>query len=398
MIEIVFWFSVVLVVYTYVAFPILLYVRPAICRKPLKEMEYSTAVSVIIAAYNEADVIGDRIENILSLDYPTELVDIIVASDGSDDETEAIVARQPHDRVRLLSLSRQGKASALNAAVTIATGELLVFTDANTRFRADTLRNLVGPFSDPEVGGVAGNQVYERNDQPSPSADGECARWNFDRRQEQWQSAAGSVTSATGSIYAIRRELFSPIPTDAMDDFFVSTGVVAQGFRLVFAVHALSFEAVAVTGDIEFSRKVRVITQGLRAVWYRRNLLNPLRYGFYSVQLATHKVLRRLMVFPLILIFATNVLLWPTGLIYQVGMAAQCALYGAAIIGAVAQGAGHHRARVFSLAYYFCMVNLAALLAVVRLLGGQKIRGWEPERHGCSQAARPSSRTVESTP
>jgi cellulose synthase/poly-beta-1,6-N-acetylglucosamine synthase-like glycosyltransferase len=255
-----------------------------------------------------------------------------------------------------------------------------VFTDANTVFAGNALRALVSPFCDPQVGGVAGNQVYLRGETPSSTADGECWYWSFDRLLKEYQSRAGNVVSATGAIYAIRRSLFQPIPGDAMDDFMVSTGVIAQGRRLVFAADALAYEAVAVQADIEYGRKLRIIAQGLRAVQLRRRLLNPWRHGFYAVQLLWHKVLRRLMVIPLLVLLMTSPMMWTTGLFYQAAVVSQGLFYSLSLAGFVLRGTHLGRSKVFAVPFYFCLVNFAALVSLWNMLAGRRVRNWEPNR------------------
>jgi glycosyltransferase involved in cell wall biosynthesis len=217
---------------------------------------------MVIVAHNEAAHIGAKLENILSLDYPHDRFDVVVASDGSNDETETIVRGYADRKVKLLSLPRQGKIPALNAAVAAATGEVLVFSDANSMYAPDALRALVRPLADPHVGGVAGDQRYFK--ERGGASAGEHTYWNFDRMLKQAQSAAGNVISATGAIYAVRRSLFRTVPSGVTDDFAVSTAVIAQGYRLVFASDAAAYEPAAKASGIEFGRKTRVMTRGLR--------------------------------------------------------------------------------------------------------------------------------------
>src|SRR5688500_17660944 len=155
-----FWSSVALIVYTYAVFPILVYLRGWLFRRPYKAADISPSVSMIIAAHNEVRSIGAKIDNILSLDYPRSSLEVVVASDGSNDGTDTIVRGYADQAVKVLSLPRQGKAPALNAAVAASTGDILVFSDANSMYAPDAIRALVRPFADAEVGGVAGNQCY----------------------------------------------------------------------------------------------------------------------------------------------------------------------------------------------------------------------------------------------
>lgn len=376
-----FWGSVLLILYTYVLFPLLVLLRGLWFRKPYRRADITPRVSLLIAAHNEAKTIGAKLENILALDYPRDCLEIIIASDGSTDGTGAVVQQYAQRGVRLLDLPRLGKAPVLNAAAATANGQILVFSDANSMFAPDAIRELVRPFADPEVGGVAGNQRYLRQ-----GADGgEKSYWRFDRRLKQYQSEAGNAISATGAIYAIRRRLFEPIPGGVTDDFYTSTGVLVQGYRLVFAPDAVAYEPVAASSGREFERKVRVITRGLQAVILRRTLLNPFRHGFYALQLFSHKVLRRLMVFPLALIALLSPMLWKRGPLYKVFTLAQAAFYGLALSYLPLKKTRLGRTKLLTLPFYFCMVNVACFRAVLNLLRGRRIERWEPRREPTSQ-------------
>jgi cellulose synthase/poly-beta-1,6-N-acetylglucosamine synthase-like glycosyltransferase len=376
----VFWGALALIAYTYLIFPILLALRGMVWRRPVQVADIEPTVSMIIAAYNEADTIAAKIENLLALDYPPDRLEVVIASDGSDDDTVAVASRYASERIRVLDLPRLGKAGALNEAVRASRGEILVFSDANSMYAPDAIRALVRPFADPTVGGVAGNQRYLSGKDAGQTGAGERSYWSFDRLLKRTQSRAGNTISATGAIYAIRRTLFQPVPEGVTDDFVTSTRVIAQGYRLVFAPDAVAYEPVAHSSDIEFGRKVRVITRGLRGVLVMRELLNPLRHGFYAVQLLTHKVLRRLMFAPLLALLAANFFLWDEGLFYRLTLLAQLGFYGSALLGWVWQGTRWGRLKVFAIPFYFCVVYAAALLATWNVLRGQRITRWTPQR------------------
>jgi len=375
-----FWIVLGVIVYTLIGFPALLLARAYFRPRPYHCDDITPAISVLIAAHNEATCIEARIENLLTQDYPRECIEVIVASDGSDDGTNEIVERYTDQGVRLLALPRQGKIAALNQAEQVATGDILVFSDANTSFARNALRALVAPFADPQIGGVAGNQIYQKGATTGAAADGERAYWNFDRLLKWAQSAGGNVTSATGAIYAIRRSLYRPIPPGVTDDFVASAAVIAQGYRLVFAADAVAREPVASAGSKEFRRKVRVITQGLRAVWVMRELLNPVRYGFYAWQLFSHKVLRRLIVVPLLLLAILSPLVWNAGLFYQALTMVQAVVYGCGLLGLIFSYTRLSRVRALAIPFYFCMVNFAALCALFKTMGGGRIEHWQPQR------------------
>ncbi len=371
------WLAAALIGWTYVGFPLTVLARARLRPRPIAaDAAYEPTITIVIAAYDEGSVIGAKLENALGLDYPADRLDIVVASDGSTDDTERVVASFADRGVRLLRLPRSGKATALNAAVAEATGELLVFTDANSVFEVGALRALVGPFADPHVGGVAGDQRYVTG--PVEEGAGERQYWDLDRRLKVAESEGGSVISATGAIYAIRRDLFRPIPPGVTDDFTTSTLVIEAGRRLVFAPDAIAYERVAPAGRDEFERKVRIMTRGLRAVGERRALLDSRRHGFYAVQLATHKVLRRLMFVPLLAIAVTSPLLWPAGWLYRLATLAQAAFYGIAAVGLVAGDRGVARRRSIAFPAFFVLANTAAARAVANVLRGRRIDQWQP--------------------
>lgn len=383
MIRLAFWLSLGAIAYTYIGFPLLVFARAAIRPRPIHAVDAPVpepSVSVVLAAHNEAAAIAGRLDNLMALDYPSDRFETIVASDGSDDATVEIAGRYADRGVRVLDLGRVGKADALNAAVAVATGEIIVFTDANTIFEPQAIRALVAPFADPEVGGAAGDQRYLPSSGAAADGAGERSYWDFDRRIKLAESAAGSTVAATGAIYAIRRALFQPVIVGVTDDFITSTAVVAQGRRLVFVPDAVAWEPVAGSNKLEYGRKVRIMTRGLRGVSARRALLDPRRTGFYAVQLISHKVLRRLMAVPLLVVAASAPLLAASGPLYLLTTLGAAAVAGLGTVGLVAPRSRLGRHRLASLAAFFLLVNVASLQAAWNLVSGRRIERWEPRR------------------
>ncbi len=369
-----------LILYAYAGFPLLVVCWALVCRRVVRQADITPSVSMIIACYNEEAGIEGKLQNLLELDYPREQLEILIVSDGSTDATEAIVRGYEDRGVRLLCLPRGGKAQALNAAIVEATGEMLVFSDANSLYASDAIQKLVRNFADEEVGGVAGNQCYRKSYQPGMAGSGEQGYWNFDRQVKLAESRIGNTISATGAIYAIRRVLFQPVPENVTDDFVTSTRVIAQGYRLVFEPEAVCFEPLAGAAKSEFRRKTRVMTRGLRGVWIMRGLLNPFRYGFYSLELFSHKVLRRLVVFPLLVIAVLIPLLSNTYPAFRVLTACEIVFFGLALLGAIVANRRRSLGKLLSLPFYYCMVNVAVLVAVWNLVTGRKINRWDPQR------------------
>jgi cellulose synthase/poly-beta-1,6-N-acetylglucosamine synthase-like glycosyltransferase len=306
---------------------------------------------------------------------------IIVASDGSDDGTEAIVAQYAGRGVRLLALPRQGKMYALQAAAASATGEILVFSDANSIYAPSALRMLVRNFADPEVGGVCGNQIYLKATNADHCSKGETLYWSYDKWLKRMESLTGSIVSAHGAIYAIRRELYrQPASAAVTDDFAISTAVVAQGHRLVFESEAIAYEEPAPAANREFARKVRIMNRGLRGVLLRKSLLNPWRHGFYAVELWSHKVLRRLVPFFLLSLYVSSIILSSNRRVYFVMAVGQTIFYALAGAGYLLRRHRLGRMKCFYLPFFYCLANAAALLAIVKLIGGRRIEFWQPVR------------------
>ena len=215
--ETIFWVSILMPIYVYAGFPTLLRAIGLVWSKAVRRAEGTPRVTLVIAAYNEERSIRKKLENSLALDYPRDCLEIIVASDGSDDDTESIAFGFSPD-VTVLSLPRRGKIHALNDAVERATGEVLVFTDANTDLSRSTLRAIAENFADPEVGGVVGNKVYSIESGSESVSHGESLYCRYDRWLKKLESALGSAVSGDGALYAIRRSLYPYLTEMAVTD------------------------------------------------------------------------------------------------------------------------------------------------------------------------------------
>ena len=364
----------------FVLYPFALFLRALVAADPVADDDHTPDVDLIICAHNEAASIRAKLENALALDYPESCLTIWVASDGSTDETVQIAREFESRGVRVLDLPRRGKAHALDMATEASRAEILAFSDANSQWERSALRALMRPLADPRVGGVAGDQRYGKladRDQHDASV-GERSYWSFDRRLKHWQSRSGNAISATGAIYAVRRSLFQPPPPDATDDFMISTGVIAQGKRLVFNENAVAVEPPAEGSTGEFNRKVRIITRGLRAVSYRRALLNPARTGAYAFELLIHKLWRRLTWIPLMVLLFASPLFWAAG--------GTLAVLGMLVVGGFTAGIvgllcpGLQRFKLISMPAYGVMVNAACAKATINALRGHRVSHWDPER------------------
>lgn len=370
-----FWGSLGLIAYTYVGFPLLVVARAALRPRPWSPAPSSPTVSIIVAAYNERENIVAKLDSIGALDYPRDRLEVVVASDGSDDGTNELVEAYGGYPVRFLALPRQGKNPTLNAAVEASRGEILVFSDADSTLEPDALRLLVDCFADPQVGGASGSYGYP------PTAEGqqgERSYWSFDERLKEFQSRAGSITSATGAgIYAMRRTLFRPVPLGVADDFYNVTRVVAGHQRMLFEPRAKAYGPIAKSSKAEFRRKVRVMVGGLEGVWLARELLDPREHGFFALQLLSHKVLRRLMGIPLALMLLSTPSLWRRGRLYRLAAAAQLGLHGAGLLGFLLRDSRLGRLKPLSLPFFLQMVNVAGIVALISLLRGKRHLTWD---------------------
>jgi cellulose synthase/poly-beta-1,6-N-acetylglucosamine synthase-like glycosyltransferase len=378
----VFWLSASCLAYIYAGFPLVVAVVGRLRRRAVRKADVTPSVTLVIAAYNEEAVIADRLENALALDYPPDRLEILVAADGCSDGTDAIVSSFGARGVRLLSLPRRGKIPALEAAIAQATGDILVFSDANVMCRPLALRALVRNFADPTVGGVAGNVGYRLAEGCESSSRGESLYWDYDTRLKQLESDTGSVVSAHGALYAIRRSLHRPIGDAAVtDDFAISTQVVEQRYRLVFEPEALASEVAVPEAAREFGRRVRLMTRGLRGVALRRRLLNPFRFGFYALVLFSHKVQRRLAPVFLVLLAAATVWLAPGSRFYAAVTLGLAALVTLAAAGFVMRRTASGRSKLLYVPFYYCMANAACAAAIVQFILGRRVASWQPQRH-----------------
>jgi cellulose synthase/poly-beta-1,6-N-acetylglucosamine synthase-like glycosyltransferase len=367
-------------IYAYVGYPLLVLLLSRIRSQPVRRGPLTPGLSVIIPAHNEAAILPQKIDSLLAQDYPRDRLEIIVASDGSTDETNEI-ARSLADRgVRLLDLERGGKAQTLNTAAAAASEEILVFTDANAILTPETLRTLAENFADPTVGGVSANERRQPGTAVSGAGLGERLYWEYDKWLKLTESRVGSMVSASGSLYAIRRDLFRPIQdAAATDDFAISTQVVRAGYRLVFEPDAVTWEPSVAKDEIEFGRRVRIVTRGLRSVYGIRDLLMPWTSGVYALQVWSHKIVRRLVGFFAVGIFALSLSLIRRP-VYRLIAIGQLATYLLALTGWLGRRRRWGRKPWFYVPYYFVLSNLAASLGVIQFLRQRRVTIWEPRR------------------
>lgn len=275
---------------------------------------------------------------------------------------------------------RLGKTAAQNAAVELARGEVILFSDATTLYQKDVLRALAPNFADPSVGCVAGHLVYV---DPARTGTGAGARsyWGYETFLRRHESRAGSLIGAPGCLYAVRRSAYVPLYHEACSDFIIATKMVEQNLRAVYEPAAVCTEETNRQADKEFRMRVRVITQTYTDLWRHRAMLNPLRAGFYAVQLVSPTVMRYHLPLFLYFIRATSAALAPGSRFYAAILAGQLLFYAAALAGWLLTRAGV-RARPLALPAYFVLANLACVLAFYKFLRGERYARWETARGG----------------
>ncbi|MGH9468562.1 MAG: glycosyltransferase family 2 protein [Terriglobales bacterium] len=396
-----FWVSAVLAFYTFLGYPLLLFVRSRWKARPVRRGELQVPISIVLAVRNEQDALPLKLANLLSLDYPAGLCEIIAVSDGSSDATDAILARAAGARLRVLTLPQpQGKAVALNRGVEAAGGEIVVFTDARQRIEPDAIRHLVNNFADPSVGAVSGELIPDGEG----AGRGLGVYWQLEKKVRQaarppfsgrppagraaaairlaatrarsaqgasklprWESAGGSAIGATGALYAVRRSLLTPLPAGTiLDDLYLPMHVVRQGRRVLFEPRARAHDELA-DWRHEFRRKVRTLTgnyQLLRLAPWLLTRANPVRLAYLS-----HKLLRLLVPFALVALLLSAAAI--RGLFYRVALGLQCGCYGAALLGRRCRKV-FLIGRLAEVSRSFVLLNAAAAVAFFYFVSGKR--------------------------
>ncbi len=371
-----FWIFVVLILYSYFGYPLILCFLILLKKKEIYQGDtmvcnYPT-VSLIVSAYNEEKVIEDKIRNSLALDYPKDKLQIVVVSDGSTDNTDSIVKRYSSnfDNVKLIRVEgRIGKDLALNKAIPEISGTVVIFSDANSIYLKDAVKNLLRHFRRGKVGCVVGELRYI-GVQNSDVSQGESLYWKYESLIKRAESQLGSLLVGNGSIFAIRKELYSTMELNVANDFQIPMEIGAKRYEVIYEPDAIAIEKAAISSKEEFRRKVRIINQGLAgSLNLRRKIM-----GLRLFQLVSHKLLRWLVAIFLILIFLSNIFMIDSNF-YRIFLLLQLSFYGLAGLGAYLQWK-EFRCRIFYIPFYFCLVNFAALVALFEFLSGKRYSVW----------------------
>lgn len=365
-------------IYTYFGYPVLLALLTAGRQSAALTLPNQLPrVTMIVSAYNESRIIGRKIENCLALDYPADMLEIIVVSDGSTDDTCDIVRRYEDRGVKLIELNKQtGKTMAQNKGVTRSSGEILVFSDANSIYDKSAIKELIKVFAIERVGCVCGELRYR--DSGSSVGKSESAYWKYERFCKRHESMLGSLVGVNGAIYALRRECFINLDREIISDFILPMKIYADGWEVRYTSEAVAFEEPSDTFEHEYTRKKRIILRSFTGLMENAEYLNPFRYGIFAVEIWSHKLIRWFVPFFLIGMLVTNFLLLDNPL-FNILFLIQALFYLSAAIG----WRGGEIARkiwFIYIPYYFCMINYASLLAIVSYIGGKRYTTWRPQR------------------
>lgn len=375
----VFWTGIVLIVYTYLGYFFLIKIMAKFSsKKTAMDDDYLPHVSLIISVYNEQDVIHQKIANCRALDYPSARFEILFGLDGTTDKTESLLSAENNGLIKVYSFEkRRGKAAVLNDLVAKASGEILVFSDANTMYEPDALQKLTRHFVDSNVGGVCGELVLQQEEGGDIGSSGEKIYWDYEKKLKYSEGNIRTVLGANGAIYAIRRDLYANLPLNKMiiDDFLIPLRVVEQGFRVIYDSEAVGTEYTASSIREEFSRKIRIGIGNFNALNEIGNLLNPAR-GFIALALWSHKIIRWFVPLLAVIVFIANILLAGKP-IYNIALVTQLGFYLSVLVGALLNRMGFSK-NYFSLLFYFFMVNLALLIGLYRVVFKSEKPTWTP--------------------
>ena len=375
MLEIVFWGSAAFVLYAYACYPLLLVLLVRVRSRAVRRADITPRVSMVITARNEEKRIRPKIENTLALDYPPDLLDIMVASDASTDATNAIVQEYADRGVRLIvSPERRGKEFAQRLAIEASTAEILVFSDVATQLEPHGLRSMMRNFADPTVGAVSSE---DRMIGADGTVSGEGAYVRYEMLLRSLETRLGSVVGLSGSFFAARREICRAWPVDLPSDFTTLLNTLRAGLRGVSDPDSIGYYPDLADKSREYGRKVRTIVRGMSALLRHLEVLNPFRFGIVSWQVFSHKLCRWLVPFAMLGALVSNLVLAVGSPFYAFLAAVQIVAYAVAGAGTLRREPPRGVSRILT---FLVLANLSILNAWYDLARGRRVVTWEPSR------------------
>ncbi len=377
--ELLFWFLIAGIFYTYFGYPLLIYIITLFIDNKITKKDIYPMVTFLITAYNEEKSIKEKVEDTLGLDYPDDKLEIIVASDGADDKTDNIVKEFTDKRIRLFRVEgRVGKTETQNQAVKIACGDIIIFSDATTKYEKQAIRNIVRNYADLNVGAVSGRYRYI-DPNKTQIGTGTVAFWDYENFIKMKQTRINTITGCCGCIYSVRKELYVPLPRDIISDLVEPLKILEKGYRIVFEPEALAYETACEKSEEEFRMRIRVISRGMRGLLYMKKLFNPFKYGLISFQLISHKILRWMISLFAIILYLTSFFLINKNYFYFVFFLLQSGFYFLALTGWLMDFMGK-KTKILSFPLYFCVVNIASMVALIKVIMRRKDIAWKTVR------------------
>lgn len=379
---IIFWVAVFIVFYTFLGYGILLYFLVKVKRlfrkqKPLPATHFPS-VTLIVAAYNEAEIIREKIVNTLALDYPKDKLQIVFVTDGSTDETPQLISACP--QIKLLHKEgRSGKINAVHRAMQYVDSEITVYTDANTFLNAGALKEICRHYADETIGAVSGEKRVQSEGAANAAAT-EGIYWKYESKLKTWDAELYSVVGAAGELFSIRTALYQAVPPDTiLDDFMISLLITKKGYRIAYEPKAFATERPSHDVDEELKRKIRIAAGGIQSIVRLPFLMNPFFNPILVFQYISHRVLRwTITPFLLVMVFVLNVVivLQTASVFYVAVLAAQCLFYVMAVAGWSFEKR-KMRKKIFFIPYYFCLMNYAVVAGIVRYFRKSQSAVWE---------------------
>ncbi|MFN8370939.1 MAG: glycosyltransferase family 2 protein [Bacteriovoracaceae bacterium] len=358
--QVLFFTVFALIVIHYVGFGLMVLIASLFFkRNHISNLDKLPTVSFIVAAYNEEKVIREKIENDLLLDYPKDKIELIIVSDGSNDKTAEIASSYAsRGVVSLHKPERGGKTAALNRAIALAKNEILVFSDANSMFQKDAIKKLMAHFADDSIGGVCGQKTVLSNKERRASL-GDHLYWQYESRLKQAESHLGSIPTADGEIFAMRKSLYKEVDAKIInDDQVITLNILKQGKRVIYEKNAISYEEASISLKDDFNVKARMVYGGIQIMSLFKEELNPFK-SWFGLQFFFHKTLRYFMWALLILIFVSNLAIIHQHEFYRIFFGLQLAFYLLAVTGGIIGKFGKVPT-LFYIPNYYCTVNIAA--------------------------------------
>lgn len=379
MIKSILFIMVAILVYAYFGYPLLLAMICKFIKYRVDKRDITPFVTLIVAAYNERAVIGQKIENILSLDYSKDKLEVIIISDASTDNTDSIVNEYKDRGIKLHRMTKRGgKIVGHQAVISKVQGEIIVFSDATGMYKPDAIKKLVANFNDQKIVCVGGILRYV-NQKKSTLGKGEGLYWRYEVFLRKLESKLGKLPTVSGSIYAVRKDWYIDFPGDLADDLIIPLNALKKGYKVVYEPEAICFEETISDKKQELAKRARIANQNSRGLLYMKDILNPFKYGLTAIIVFSHKLLRLIAPILLILMFSTSLLIMNRSLVFKILFWLQIGFYFAALAGYILVLLGKKN-KSLTVPYYFCTTNYGVFLGILRFISGVDELTWDPVR------------------